>query len=44
MKNLNESKYMRVEMELGTSTNFFKFMDALQFLYYYGRKDTAAYV
>lgn len=60
MKNLNENKYMRVEMELGTSINyivsrdiqncsvipfhFFKFMDVLQFLYYYGRKDTTAYV
>ena len=24
MKNLNENKYMRVEMELGTSTTFFQ--------------------
>ena len=60
MKNLNENKYVRVEMELGTKTkcivskdiqncsvipfHFFKFMDVLQFLYYYGRKDTIAYV
>lgn len=26
------------------SFHFFKFMDVLQFLYYYGRKDTIAYV
>jgi len=59
MKNLNENKYVRVEMELDTKTicivskyiqnclvisfHFFKFMDVLQFLYYYGRKDTIAY-